>query len=107
MGIEIDKNPHSDNSIDAEITFGGLGDRWGSTSIEIKDGEIVLGDGYDEFSPDEKESMISHFKYEFRNHCLDELEKMAEVYKLLGISFTWNFNKPVVSECEYKNWEEE
>ena len=105
MAIEIDRNPEP--HIDAEITFGGLGDGWGSTSIEIKVGEIVLGDSYDKFSPDAKESMISHFKYEFRNHCLDELEKMAEVYKLLGISFTWNFNKPVVSECEYKNWEEE
>ena len=91
MSIEIIKSPHCDNSIDAEVTFGGLGSAY---HIEIKDGEIVLGDSYDEFSPNGKESMISHFKYEFRNHCLDELEKMAEVYKLLGISFTWNFNKP-------------
>ena len=86
MGIEIDRNPEP--NIDAEITYGK-----GCTPIEIKNGEIVLGDGYDELSASEKESMISHFRYEFRNHCLDELEKMAEVYKLLGISFTWNFNK--------------
>jgi len=86
MGIEIDRNPEP--NIDAEITYGK-----GCTPIEIKNGEIVLGDGYDELTASEKESMISYFRYEFRNHCLDELEKMAEVYKLLGISFTWNFNK--------------
>ena len=68
MAIEIDRNPEP--HIDAEITFGGLGDGWGSTSFEVKDGEIVDG---------------QCSKAEFLNHCTKSIKDIKKVLDLIGI----------------------
>ena len=46
MAINIDRDKYSNSH--AEITFGGLGDGWDSTSFEIRDGEMYIDpDSYD------------------------------------------------------------
>ena len=76
MAINIDRDKYSNSH--AEITFGGLGDGWDSTSFEIRDGEMYIDhDSYD--------GHIDEIKVEFLDHCTTSIKDIKKVLDLIGI----------------------
>ncbi len=76
MAINIDRDKYSNSQ--AEITFGGLGDGWDSTSFEIRDGEMYI-------DPDSYDGHIDEIKVEFLDHCTTSIKDIKKVLDLIGI----------------------
>ena len=80
MAIIIDRDKYSNSQV--EITFGGLGDGWGSSSFEIRDGQIYI-------DPDCYDGDVEKWKVEiqndFLNHCTTSIKNIKKVLDLIGI----------------------
>ena len=81
MAIEIDTKPEP--HIDAEVTFGGLGDGWGSSSFEIKDGEIYIDE--DSYDGDAEIWKVTK-KDDFLSHCTTSIKNIKKVLDLIGMN---------------------